>query len=29
VAEKFGKEGIHVVILGCHYFVWLHCTPHP
>jgi 6-phosphofructo-2-kinase / fructose-2,6-biphosphatase 4 len=27
VAEKFGKDGIHVVILGCHFSVWLHCVP--
>jgi 6-phosphofructo-2-kinase/fructose-2,6-biphosphatase 4 len=27
VAEKFGKEGIHVVILGRYYSVWFHCSP--
>src|SRR5258707_7737543 len=27
VAEKFGKEGIHVVMLGSNYYVWLHCAP--
>jgi 6-phosphofructo-2-kinase / fructose-2,6-biphosphatase 4 len=29
VAEKFGKDNIHVVILGCHFSVWLHCARHP
>jgi hypothetical protein len=27
VAEKFGKEGIHVVMLGRNYYVWFHCAP--
>jgi 6-phosphofructo-2-kinase/fructose-2,6-biphosphatase 4 len=27
VAEKFGKEAIHVVMLGRNYYVWLHCDP--
>ena len=29
VAEKFGKEDIHVVILGRNYYVWFHCVPFP
>ena len=29
VVEKFGKEDIHVVMLGCDFYVWLHCAPFP